>query len=230
MTDTGDSTAAAAGDTGNGSGSQTPSNEVINSLPGEWAQSDDFKDYYGQDGRFDFERFTSDLADSKATLSELQKDRPAVPETADDYKFDFGENPTYPVDEVDVKLQREMAKELGLTQEQYDGLVKYDLARMSRAAQEIENEAQQTRDALIREWGGRQKFEANLEAAAKTAVAIFGAEFAERTDLGNDPQLIKGLYLISTKLSEDTLKSGSGTGAEPPVGDDGERRFVFNDM
>ena len=43
---------------------------------------------------------------------------------------------------MDVKLQRDLAKELGLTQAQYEGLVKYDLARMARAGERIEVIAQ----------------------------------------------------------------------------------------
>ena len=224
MTD-GDSAAAAAGDTTGAT--DAPTEDVINTVPNDWAENDHFKTFYDEDGRFDFERFGSEYADAQGRLSDLSENQPELPATSDDYTFDFGEDPAYPVDEVDVKLQRDLAKDLGLTQAQYEGIVKYDLARMARATEEIETEAQQTREALIKEWGGQQKFEANLQAAAKTAVAIFGAEFAERTDLGNDPQLIKGLYLISQKISEDTLKSGSGAAAEAPVGDDGERRFVY---
>ena len=225
MTTEGDSTAAAAGDTHDGPGGQP--DEVINTVPEAWAEIDHFKDFYGEDGRFDFEKFGNEFAEVQSKLSELNENQPELPATSDDYTFDFGEDPAYPVDEVDVKLQRDLAKDLGLTQDQYEGIVKYDLARMARAGEQIESEAQQTREALIKEWGGQQKFDANLQAAAQTAVAIFGAEFAERTDLGNDPQLIKGLYLISQKLSEDTLKSGSGAAADPPLGDDGERRLVY---
>jgi len=222
----GDGTAAAASDTPPGPDGRT--GEVINTVPGEWAENDHFKDFYDADGRFDFERFGSEYTEAQGRLSDLSENQPELPASADDYAFDFGDDPAYPVDEVDVKLQRDLAKDLGLTQAQYEGIVKYDLARMARATEQIETEAKQTRDTLIREWGGQQKFDANLQAAAKTAVAIFGAEFAERTDLGNDPQLIRGLYLISQKLSEDTFKSGSGAGGEPPLGDDGERRLVYD--
>jgi len=220
----GDSTAAAEGGTGDGSGGQ---DTITNAIPEAWAQTDYFKDFYGENGSFDFEKFGESYSADKSKIAELSQNQPQLPESADDYKFDFGENPTYPVDEADVKLQRELAKELGLTQAQYEGLVKFDLGRVSRAAEEIENGAKQAREQLVKDWGGQQKFEANLAAAAKVATAIFGKEFADRADLGNDPQLIKGLYLISTKLSEDTLKDGSGTASGPPIGEDGEPLLVY---
>lgn len=222
----GDGAAAAEGNTGEGSGSQ-----ITNSIPSDWTENETFKGFFGEDGSFDFEKFSEDYnskAEAAAKLEESNQNQPVVPEKPEDYTFDFGDD--YPLDEADATAQRELAKELGLTQEQYEGIVKHDIGRAARAIEEVEQGAKEAKEQLVKEWGGNVAFEKNLKSAAQAAVTFFGKEFADRIDLGNDPQLIKGLYLISQKLSEDTLKQGAGAGAGPAVGDDGEPRLIYNSM
>lgn len=191
-------------------------NEVVNSIPGEWAENDSYKDFFQEDGSFDFERFSETHEGMKA-LS---------PDVPDEYSFEFPENNL--LDETDIQLQRDMAKDAGLTQSQYEQIVKFDMARLSREADAITAEAEGAKAELIKEWGGEQKFKANLAAAAKVAATIFGEDFAERADLGNDTQLIKGLFAIHKNLSEDNFKQGSSVNSDNrKIGVDGEMLFNY---
>ena len=190
--------------------------------PPEWAEVETYKPFFVEkDGEKSFD--VHGLAKSYAeTVTKI----PVVPAKADDYKAELPKD--FPVDEVDSRLQKELAKNLGLTQAQYEGIVKHDLSRFSRVADEMAKTVEVAKATLTKEWGGPQKFEANLAMARKAAEAFFG-DALKNHDLGNDPALIKGLYKIATKLSEDTLKSGSGSGADSrPVGIDGRPMIDYS--
>lgn len=211
-------TAAAAGGT-TGATAQTPTGFQA---PAEWAESETFKPFIKEDNG-------AKLVDVQAlgkTYADLQAKIPVVPAKADDYKVELPKD--FPVDEVDVKLQKELAKNLGLTQAQYEGIVKHDLSRFARVADEMAKTVEAAKATLTKEWGGPQKFEQNLAMARKAAELFFG-DALKNHDLGNDPALIKGLYKIATKLSEDTLKSGGGSGADSrPIGIDGRPMIDYS--
>jgi hypothetical protein len=211
-------TAAAAGGEG-GSESQT-----VNSIPADWAENEHFKDFYGEDKTFDFGKLSESYASTKAEVNTLKENQPVVP---DDYSFEFPKE-GYPIDEAEIKLQREMAKEAGLTQGQYEAAVKFDIARYAQKAEQITNAAEEAKSELVKKWGGAQKFEANMAAAAKIGGMVFGKEFVEKSELGNDTALLEGLYLLSQKLSEDTFREGSSAGSDGrKAGVDGEKLFNY---
>ena len=191
--------------------------------PPEWAEVETYKPFFVEkDGAksFDVHGMAKSYAETVAKI-------PVVPASADDYKAELPKD--FPMDEVDAKLQKELAKNLGLTQAQYEGIVKHDLSRFSRVADEMAKTVEAAKATLTKEWGGPQKFEANLAMARKASDAIFGKEAFKDHDLGNDPMLIRGLYKLATKLSEDTLKSGSGSGADSrPVGIDGRPMIDYS--
>lgn len=204
--------AGSAGDNGSMAGFTPPT---------EWADSPDYKQFFiEKDGKKDF-----DVAALAKTYAEIKAQIPQVPAKAEDYKAEFPKD--FPADEVDVKLQKDLAKKLGLTQAQYEGIVAHDLARFSRVADEMAKSIETAKTELIKEWGGQQKFESNLAMARKAAQTFFGPDaFKGEPELGNNPAIIKGLYMIATKLSEDTLKGGTGAGADHrPVGDYGTPIF-----
>lgn len=192
-------------------------------VPTEWASNDDFKGFFKGEGdskAFDFKALGEAFSASKKAI-------PVVPETADAYKAEFPKD--WPLDEADRKLQREAAKEAGLTQDQYEALVKFDQARFVRAAEESAAEIAAAKDTLQKEW--KQDFEANLGKARKVSEMIFGKEFTEASDLGNNPAFIRGLYLLATKMSEDTLKLGAlPAGDSRPKTEDGRARLKFTSM
>jgi hypothetical protein len=176
--------------------------------PPEWAEVETYKPFFVEkDGAKSF-----DVHGLATKYAETVKQIPVVPAKADDYKVELPKD--FPIDEVDVKLQKELAKNLGLTQAQYEGIVKHDLSRFTRVADEMAKTVEAAKATLTKEWGGPAKFDANLAMARKAADTFFGTDAFKDHDLGNDPALIKGLYMIATKLSEDTLKSGMGSGAD----------------
>ena len=180
--------------------------------PAEWAEAETYKPFFKEDKSFDVQALAKSYADTKAQI-------PVVPAKADDYKAEIPKD--FPMDEVDVKLQKELAQKLKMTQEQYEGMVAHDLARFSRVSEEMAKTVEAAKATLVKEWGGPVKFEANLAMARKAAQTFFGPDIAKH-DLANDPTFVKGLYQIATKLREDTLKSGSGSGADSrPLGIDG---------
>lgn len=216
----GDSTAAAASGTNGGTAPQPISIDI----PTDFEANEAFKPFFIEaDGgkKFDFQALTKSYLDTKQAV-------PVVPETADAYKFEFPQD--YPLDDADRQMQREMAKTLGMTQAQYEAVVKHDMARMNRVAEEMAKEREQAAKALQKEW--KTSYETNVGLAKKAAEAFFGKEFFSRFDLGNDPEMIKGLYTIATKMGEDTLKlGGSPAGADTrPVGNDGKPRLKFPSM
>lgn len=215
----GDSTPAGDSGTQDGTAPQPISVE----LPTDFEQNEHFKPFFVEaegSKKFDFQALTKSYLDTKAAL-------PVVPETADAYKAEFPQD--WPLGEADVKLQRELAKEIGLTQAQYEKLVAFDHARMSRAAEEASADLQKAKQALGGEW--KADYDKNLKMAKRAGELVFGPEFVKRAEIGNDPQIIKGLYLIATKMGEDTFRAGgTPAGDSRPVGDDGRPRLKFKSM
>jgi hypothetical protein len=212
-----DNAGTPAGEGGSNSGTAPISIEV----PTDFEQNEAFKPFFVEaDGakKFDFQALTKSYLDTKQAL-------PVVPETADAYKAEVPDG----WDQADLKLQREMARQAGMTQAQYEAMVKFDLARMSRAAESVDADIAKAKERLVSEW--KSDYEKNLGMAKKAADAVFGPEFSQRVDIGNDPQIIKGLYLIATKMREDTFRAGgTPAGDLRPTGNDGKPRLKFPSM
>lgn len=192
-------------------------------IPTDFEANEVFKPFFVEaDGakKFDFQALTKSYLETKQAI-------PVVPETAEAYAFEFPKD--YSPDEADLKLTREMAKAVGMTQAQFEAVMKNDLARMTRAADEIASNMAKAKDALQTEW--KQNFERNMGMAKKAADVVFGAGFSDRIDIGNDPQIIKGLHKIASMMSEDTLKQGGlPSGDTRPLGEDGKPRLKFKSM
>ena len=119
-----DQASTPAGESGNNGGA-TP---ISIDIPTDFEQNEDFKPFFIEaDGakKFDFQALSKSYMDTKQAL-------PVVPETADAYKFEYPKD--WPLDADDTKQQREMAKAAGLTQAQYEAMVKHDMARVERVA------------------------------------------------------------------------------------------------
>lgn len=118
------------------------------------------------------------------------------------------------------------AKELGLTQEQYQKLVEFDIQRGRSAIQAASDQY----TARINGWAetvradpelGGEQLKANL-AIAKQAIDAFGSpELAklisapseknpEGLGLGNHPELIRFMYRVGKSIGEDRVIEGDG--------------------
>lgn len=208
--------AAASGNTG---ATAQPAGFVA---PTEWAESEHYKPFFKEDKSFDVEWLAKSYVETKSQL-------PAVPAKADEYSFEFPKD--FPADETDQKLQKELAHNLKMTQAQYEGMVKHDLARLARVSEEMAKDVENAKAELVREWGGPQKFDANMARVNKAAEQFFGKEAFTEDALRNNPVVIRGLFKIAEKLTESTAISGTGAGADNrPVGIDGQPRLYFPSM
>ena len=162
------------------------------------------------------------LADAGGEGSDGEKSN--VPET---YEFEPPEG--FEVsEEVQSKLDAfsETAKGLGLSQEQYQKLIEYDIQR-GQAAQEALSDQYAER---INSWAetvradpelGGEKLQQNL-AVAKQAIEAFGSpelsklisapseKNPEGLGLGNHPEFIRFMYRVGRSIGEDKLVEGDG--------------------
>jgi hypothetical protein len=165
------------------------------------------------------------FVDLNTQHSELQGSQPVVPE---EYTIDVPEGVA--IDEVGMGAFKETAKELGMTQAQYEKVVQFDIARTERFRDAANKKAEEATAQLKTEMG--DKFEGNLEKAQRVLKKAGGEELAERVDLANDPELFKFLHNIGEMISEDSLeKGGKGAKTDPrPKGEDGKNVLKFKDM
>jgi hypothetical protein len=191
--------------------------------PAEWAEVETYKPFFVEkDGAKSF-----DVNGLATKYAETVKQIPVVPAKADDYSFEFPKD--FSIDEAVLKLEKEAAKNLGLTQAQFEGMQKHALSEYARMAQEVAAKSDTAKAELVKEWGGPQKFDANLAKVNKAAEAFFGKDAFTNEALTNNPVVMRGLFKIAEKLTEDTLKSGSGSGADSrPVGLDGRPMLDYS--
>lgn len=190
--------------------------------PAEWLESDHYKPFIKEDKSFDIEGLGKKYA-------ELAQQVPVIPAKADDYSFEFPQD--FQVDEAALQLHRQMAKELGLTQAQYEGVTKHELQAYAAKAEAEAKQLSEAKNALVKEWGGQQQFETRIGKCREVAARFFGKEIVDKHDLANDPVFVKGLWAIASTISEDKLKQGSQSGAnERPLGIDGRPRLRFKSM
>jgi hypothetical protein len=216
--------AEAAGTPGAGnSGDNGAAAQTGFQAPPEWAEVDTYKPFFiDKDGSKSF-----DVNGLATKYAETVKQIPVVPAKAEDYSFEFPKD--FPIDEAALKLEREAAKNLGLTQAQFEGMQKHALSEYARIAEEVAAKSEKAKAELVREWGGPQKFDANLAKVNKAAEAFFGKDAFTNEALTNNPVVIRGLFKIAEKLTEDTLKSGSGAGADSrPIGIDGKPMIDYS--
>ena len=201
----------------------SPTADLGIAIPGAWAESETFKPYFkdGDNGAksFDFDTLTKDVTNYRQNST-------AIPKTADEYQLPYPQD--WVLGQDDVKAVREAAKQAGMTQAQAEAWVKHDLARLSRGADEAAAELQKAKQDLGKEW--KNDFDKNLGLAKRVADSFFGPEWAKKTDLGNSPDLIRGLFKIAKQMGEDVLKMGGGPAGSRPIGEDGRPRLKFPSM
>jgi hypothetical protein len=209
-------------DAGN-SGDNGAAAQVGFQAPAEWVEVDTYKPFFiEKDGAKTF-----DVNGLATKYAETVKQIPVVPAKAEDYSFEFPKE--FPVDEAALKLEKEAAKNLGLTQAQWEGLQKHSIAEYARAAEEVAAKSESAKAELVKEWGGPQKFDANLAKVNKAAEIFFGKDAFTNEALTNNTVVIRGLFKIAEKLTEDTLKSGTGSGADArPLGLDGRPMLDYS--
>lgn len=172
---------------------------------------------------------TQQLAEAYANA---RKGMPVVPE---DYSMDF---PTdFDVDEEMYNGFKQQAREIGLTQTQFEKIMGFEIGRSQRVTEQMQNDVRQHREqaetALKTEWG--EQYDQKIE-TAKRVFNRFADEkikqMVEDTKFGDNPEVIRFMASIGEVLSEDILIGGN-TPTEPTgreVGIDGRAVLSFPSM
>lgn len=198
-----------AGDSGDNGATAQP---VGLTPPAEWAESEHFKPFYKEDKSFDLQTLGKSYLD-------LAAKQPVLPKSVDEYTFEFPAD--FKPDDAAWQLHREMAMELGLTQKQFEGVTKNELAAFARNAKAEAEKLDAAKAELIKEWGGKQSFDARIEKCKGVAKAVFGEKITE-SELATNPDFVKGLWTIANKITEHGLVLGGQSGAgSRPLGIDG---------
>jgi hypothetical protein len=186
---------------------ETPAPEWYDSLPAD-ILNDDIKAFKGPD------ELAKAFIDTKGKI-------PVVP---DKYEFQFPKE--FAKEHVDLIQMR--AKEIGLTQDQFKQLAQREVEALAQASEESLAEHRKVVDALRKEWGAQT--DERLKKALSVADALFGEGWHDQLKMEDHPAVLKGLYILSTKLGEDTLRHGGGTLSGPKIGPDGYAILSYPSM
>lgn len=162
------------------------------------------------------ESSTSDQQQASAETTSTAEDQPATTEeTAPEYEFSFAEG--VEVDPDTLGNLKELAKELGLTQEQAQKIADLGAAQSQKwvALQEqaiTEASTQWVEQVKSDKEIGGDKLSENL-GIAKRALDRFGtpelSKLLDESRLGNHPELIRTMYRIGKAISDDAVVPGS---------------------
>ncbi len=151
-----------------------------------------------------------------------------MPEDVEGYKAEIPEG--FEIDEADHGAFKEIALKQGLTNDQYQAMMQFDVARSQRIIKELNKERDDAVTEMKKEFG--DGFDEKLQAAQKVLKLFKADDLADRVDLGNDPEFFRFLVNLSTAISEDKIeiRSGDREGGERPTGEDGKPILDFPSM
>lgn len=171
--------------------------------------------------------------DSPDSLAEdyvkLRTSQPVVPENADGYKADLPEGTI--LDENDFNEFKTHAHELGLTNDQWEAMIKYDHARNQKWQAEQEQAVKDAEAELTKEWGG--KYQENISKATEVLDKAGFKDLGDADFLATNTQFAKFLFHLSTIISEDKLHLGDRKpegGDTRKLDDAGKPMLNFPDM
>jgi len=154
---------------------------------------------------------------------------PKVPASIDEYV-----NPELPegipLDEAANQIFREEALKAGMTNEQYQAAMSFDIQRLTSLMDSLEAQRKETVAQIATE---QNQSEDDVVKATKNVAEKLGlADMLEkRPDISSDPDFIKAMHAISSKISEDTLKFGkAGTDNSIRRGADGRPIIQYESM
>ncbi len=187
-------------------------------------------------------------ADSKPEDWHKLYTRLGKPETANDYKFEWGEERLDDAGTARYEAFKKFAHDEHLTQKQFEGLVKlnqtFNGQDLEAASGQLDNFQLKTTELLRKEWGA--DFEANLEYGR-----TFGSDFADSPEewkaamdltimgpqgamrVGDHPTLLKAFAKVGRMFSEDARirsmeKSGETESIQAKIAEIEERAAKEN--
>jgi len=159
----------------------------------------------------------------------LKGDAPVIPEKAEDYTISDDHKDVFQ-DEEAVNGFRAVALEAGLTQQQYDALLKFEAGRAASWLKSAQDKQAEAKKALQDKYG--DELDAKIKGAIKVLEATGSKDLMERADLDQDPNFLRHLVTISELISEDKLETGGTGGGDDsrPLGEDGSPRLKYSSM
>jgi hypothetical protein len=152
-------------------------------------------------------------------LVALKGKAPKVPDKPESYANTFDKNTVQVTPEREPEATKlydswkTLAHKLGLTQDQFSGLISAN-EKMIQENVKKQAEAFQTSEAGLKdEW--KDKYDANLTSAEKVVSELFDDDFRKfLTDSGlaNNPRFVKAMYNLSQSVSEDTFVRSQARG------------------
>lgn len=164
---------------------------------GNWYDSfgeghaDHFKGFESAD------KFVEDLVSVKGKI-------PVIPETTEGYTFEKPEDHPYEVNKDALQAFAAKAHEMKMTPEQFKSVVAYQLSLDKEAHGNAVAQLKKDEDGLKAEWG--TEFKGRLDKSVLVMNHLFGDDFKnviKTMNLGDNPAFVKGMYKLSTMISED---------------------------
>ncbi len=173
---------------------------------------------------------------------ELKANQQVAPEDLEEYQFETVEG--VEVSEDIVGEFRDVAKELGLSKEQYAGVVGYELGkakqfndsapeREKQAQEAAQKEAEAKADEVITE--RKKEYGNDYDEAIghqQKAFSAFGVgDLVKDASVANNNDLFKFAVGVGKALSEGKINSGDGNIiSQNPVGESGEQMLTHKDI
>lgn len=198
-------TAAPQGDTGSAA-ETTPS--FIDTL------GDAFKGNEAFTGIETAQTLAEKYLETQAKLAETSKLVPQVPTKPEEYKL---EGKIEGLDESFSAEFQKTAHELGLTNAQYEGLLKLDAQATLAESKAYEESKGAAKAELVKEYG--DKFDAKLEAAQGVLKSFgFTEKFATMdsidASMANHPDFFRFLVAVSEKITTDSINGSVNGGSQ----------------
>ena len=198
-------TAAPQGDTGSAA-ETTPS--FIDTL------GDAFKGNEAFTGIETAQTLAEKYLETQAKLAETSKLIPQVPTKPEEYKL---EGKIEGLDESFSAEFQKTAHELGLTNAQYEGLLKLEAQATLAESKAYEESKGAAKAELVKEYG--DKFDAKLEAAQGVLKAFgFTEKFATMdsvdASMANHPDFFRFLVAVSEKITTDSINGSVNGGSQ----------------
>lgn len=162
--------------------------------------------FLGENGEPNVEMMAKSYAELE---NKLRTTRPSAPEDADAYDFDWGD---FPIDEEKTSAFKQKAHEMGLSTEQYNGLMEMYRDEITGAMPTAES----AEKVLKEQWGNN--FDTNLQNANK-AWSVFGDGLEIDPVIGNHPAVLEIMARIGAELSEDVADVDATSAPSPYLSD-----------
>jgi hypothetical protein len=156
-----------------------------------------------------------------------------MPETHQDYKFDEKDygipRNLYPETQAkaDKALYAQWSHDLGLSNTQaaqlYDRYMQYQGEQVKQQVADVDRAYNETGQILRQEWG--EAMDTNLKIANRAMAKVFGLNASraiEASGLGRNPDFVKGMYSLGTRVLEEIGIDKRGKSSRTPQQLDGE--------